>query len=171
MKILDLRESSPFDNEPFANKAAEIVALENKRKANEYQRQLIIDRLNKTGLSINGSKFSSYNVTHYTIDHYPPSTQKLCKMYRTFITKYEAISERLKDLKIRGHSFCFTGFRDTTLERKIERQGGKVVSSVSNTTTYLVRGNKDKVSGKMLKAQQTGTKVITREQLVDFLRD
>lgn len=71
--------------------------------------------------------------------------------------------------KLAGKTFCFTGFRDKSLEQQIEANGGKVTSSVSAKLTYLcVDGNKP--SSKQSKAEQLGVKVLQKEELEDMLR-
>ena len=80
--------------------------------------------------------------------------------------KYEAP----KGGDLAGQSFLFTGFRDKNLENQIETKGGKISSSVSSKLTYLVALDPDEDSGKLKKARELGTKIITREQLVEILK-
>ncbi len=79
--------------------------------------------------------------------------------------KYEA--PKTGDLS--GSSFCFTGFRDKGLEKQIEDKGGKVASSVSSKLSYLIAANPNETSGKLTKARENGTKILSREQLVELL--
>ena len=55
------------------------------------------------------------------------------------------------------------------MEKLIEAKGGKVASSVSSKLTYLVAANPNETSGKLTKARQLGTSIITREQLAKIL--
>ena len=57
-------------------------------------------------------------------------------------------SEKLKDIKI-----VFSGFRDKELEESIENQGGKVVSTISSNTNYLIVKDKNETSSKITKAK------------------
>lgn len=68
-----------------------------------------------------------------------------------------------------GQSFLFTGFRSGDLEKQIVDRGGKIASSVSSKLTYLVALNPDENSGKLDKAREIGTKIITRDQLIEML--
>lgn len=68
-----------------------------------------------------------------------------------------------------GSTFLFTGFRSSDLEAKIVEQGGKISSSVSSKLNYLVAADPNESSGKLTKARELGTKIITREELVDLL--
>lgn len=68
-----------------------------------------------------------------------------------------------------GSTFLFTGFRSSDLEAKIVEQGGKISSSVSSKLTYLVAADVNESSGKLTKARELGTKIISREELVEIL--
>lgn len=81
--------------------------------------------------------------------------------------KYEA----LKAGGLSGQSFLFTGFRDKGLEKRIEEKGGKISSAVSSKLTYLVAADPSETSGKLTKARDLGTKIITREALETLLGD
>ena len=60
-----------------------------------------------------------------------------------------------------GQSFCFTGIRDPALEAAIEAAGGSVKSSVGKGLTFLVAKDPNASSGKLDKARQQGTRVIS----------
>lgn len=58
---------------------------------------------------------------------------------------------------------CFTGFRDTDLEKQLQAKGHDIVAGVSSKTTLLVvkeLSNSEKVK----KAQELGIPILTREQ-------
>ncbi len=80
-------------------------------------------------------------------------------------SKYEA--PKTGDLS--GESFLFTGFRDKKLEKTIVEKGGKIASSVSSKLTYLVAADPNEDSGKLKKAREIGTKIISRDQLLEIL--
>lgn len=79
--------------------------------------------------------------------------------------KYEAP----KGGDLSGQTFLFTGFRDKGLEKQIEEKGGKISSSVSSKLTYLVAADPSETSGKLTKAREIGTKIISRDQLLQVL--
>jgi DNA ligase (NAD+) len=65
-----------------------------------------------------------------------------------------------------------TGFRDKNLQDKIEAQGGKIGSSVSKNTDYLVVKDQtiiDNPTDKVTKAQDLGVKIITKQKLEKML--
>lgn len=76
--------------------------------------------------------------------------------------KYEAP----KSGGLSGATFLFTGFRDKGLEKQIEEKGGKISSSVSSKLTYLVAADITESSGKLNKARELGTNIISREDLI-----
>lgn len=61
---------------------------------------------------------------------------------------------------LNGVSFVFTGFRDKTLEKAIEDNGGAISGSVSSSTTYLVAKDATETSVKLEKARKAGVKVV-----------
>lgn len=64
----------------------------------------------------------------------------------------------------------FTGFRDTDLEAAIVARGGRVATSVSGKTSFLViKDASQKKSGKVEKAEALGVSVITRDELQNML--
>jgi NAD-dependent DNA ligase len=67
---------------------------------------------------------------------------------------------------LNGQSVVFTGFRSSELEEKIKRQGGKIASGVSGTTTILITKDVDGSSSKIQKARQLGVKIYSPEQFV-----
>lgn len=58
-------------------------------------------------------------------------------------------------------SFVFTEFRSKTLEEKIVAAGGKISSSVSKNTTYVVTTSPDGSSGKLEKARDLNIPIIS----------
>ena len=68
-----------------------------------------------------------------------------------------------------GKSFVFTGVRRKDLEEVIESRGGKIASSVSKTTTYLVMKAKGSGSSKETKAVSLGVVILTVEELENLL--
>ena len=52
-------------------------------------------------------------------------------------------------------------------KKLIESSGGKVNSSISSNTSYLVAGVK--TGGKLIKAKELGIKIINEEELMELL--
>jgi DNA ligase (NAD+) len=74
--------------------------------------------------------------------------------------------------KITGKSFVFTGKRNKELETKIIEFDGKVVSSISSNTDYLVVENddaKNSSSSKIKKTNELGISIITHDELSKML--
>lgn len=69
-----------------------------------------------------------------------------------------------------GKSFVFTQVRSKDAETEIINRGGKVGSSVSKNTTYLITNDIAATTGKAQKAIQSGVPIITLDELWEFLK-
>lgn len=68
-----------------------------------------------------------------------------------------------------GQVFCFTGFRHSELQEKIESKGGIMSASVTKATTHLVCASTESLSSKAQKAQKEGKIILSKEELVQLL--
>lgn len=71
---------------------------------------------------------------------------------------------------LQGQTIVFSGFRDTpalNLEKQIKQRGGKITTSVSKKTTFLVVKDVNDSTSKPTKAKQLGVKIV---QLNDFIK-
>jgi len=69
-------------------------------------------------------------------------------------------------------TFVFTGFRDKDLQSKIEIQGGKISSSISKNTNYVIIKDKsvlDSPTDKIIKAINLNIKFLTKDELIKLL--
>lgn len=77
--------------------------------------------------------------------------------------------------KLGGKSFCITGKlvhfanRDALVE-EIEKYGGKIVSSVTAKTNYLITNDKESGSSKNQKAAKYGTMIISEEEFKELCK-
>lgn len=84
---------------------------------------------------------------------------KKMKKYASFKSE-EKISDSLK-----GEKIVMTGFRDAEMKEAIELRGGKVTTTVTSKTTIVITSGKtDTLTGKLLKAQELGTKIYSKEK-------
>lgn len=105
---------------------------------------------------------------------------------KSFIDGYDRFYEFIKDLPItiaqkveavkvgtdlEGKSFVFTGVRDKISEEVIISRGGKIGSSVSKTTTYLIMREKGSGSSKEIKAISLGVEILTLDELKILLKE
>ena len=105
---------------------------------------------------------------------------------KSFIDGYDRFYEFIKDLPItiaqkveavkvgtdlEGKSFVFTGVRDKISEEVIISRGGKIGSSVSKTTTYLIMREKGSGSSKEIKAISLGVEILTLNELKILLKE
>jgi len=88
---------------------------------------------------------------------------------KTGLVKLEAAKKvEVKDGKLTGKSFCFTGAMDykrSDLEKMVVDNGG-IVSSVKKGLTFLVQADPSSTSSKSVKAKSLGIEIIAPE---DFL--
>jgi NAD-dependent DNA ligase len=98
-----------------------------------------------------------------------------------FISFYESIKnfitleakKKITKGEFTNKTVVLTGFRDKILQDKIENQGGKIGSSISKNTDYLVvkdKSNLDEPTDKIKKAQELNIKIITKDKLVSLLK-
>jgi len=81
------------------------------------------------------------------------------------IKKYIKIKELTINIgKMSNIIIVFSGFRDKELQNEIELQGGKVGSTITGNTNYLVVKN-NTMTTKLQKAKDNGIKIITRNEL------
>lgn len=63
-----------------------------------------------------------------------------------------------------GVTVVFSGFRDKAMEDEIKARGGRVTTSVSRNTSFVVMRDIADKKGKALEAEQRGVPLITREE-------
>ena len=73
----------------------------------------------------------------------------------------EHVKNELTGNKYEGKTFVFSGFRDKILEKNIIDNGGKVSSTLSKNTNYLVVKDLNSTSSKVEKAKEIGVEIIT----------
>jgi DNA ligase (NAD+) len=100
--------------------------------------------------------------------------------FQDFIEFYNNIKDHIvleskkkqKTGEFTGKTVVFSSFRDPELKEKIENQGGKVGSSVSKNTDYLVVKDKsvlDDPTDKITKAIELEIKILTKDKLIKML--
>lgn len=82
--------------------------------------------------------------------------------------------EKEKKESLAGLVFCVTGtvnhFKNRTeLTKAVEMAGGKVTSSVSKNTNYLVNNDAESTSAKNLTAKKLGIPIISEEKLLEMI--
>ena len=80
--------------------------------------------------------------------------------------------KEVKDGKLSGKSFCFTGAMDykrSDLEKMVTDNGG-AVSSVKKGLTFLVQADPSSKSSKSVKAKSLGIAIITPEEFLEMVK-
>lgn len=74
--------------------------------------------------------------------------------------KVDKSVEKTEKANIKDKKFIFSGFRNKEYEKIIVENGGKVVTTISKSTDYLIVKNKTEKSGKIDKATELGVKIL-----------
>jgi len=97
-------------------------------------------------------------------------TRELCEKLKELGVKCESVSEPKKDT-LAGLTFVLTGTLPTMTRDEaselIKKNGGKVSSSVSKKTSYVVAG--EEAGSKLTKAQALGVKIIDENALFEMI--
>ena len=110
-------------------------------------------------LSVNG--LGEANVDLFIKGH-----EKFLSFYDK-MKKFVPLKKSSSDGRLKGMSFCFTGFRDKISERYIKDNGGSVDSSVKKTTTVLFASSLSSVKAE--KAKSLGIKVVSKDKVQSYL--
>jgi DNA ligase (NAD+) len=103
-----------------------------------------------------------------------PVKRELVERLRSYGLQFEISQEQLvgQTDRLKGSTFVVSGVFETLsrteLKKKIEDNGGKVASSVSSKTTYLVAGDKMGPS-KRTKAENLGVPIISEQDFLGML--
>jgi DNA ligase (NAD+) len=103
-----------------------------------------------------------------------PVKRELVERLRSYGLQFEISQEQLAGQtdRLKGSTFVVSGvfqtLSRTELKKKIEDNGGKVASSVSSKTTYLVAGDKMGPS-KRSKAENLGVPIISEQDFLGML--
>jgi len=95
---------------------------------------------------------------------------KFYNKIKSFITLEK--KKEIKEGKLTGKTMVLSGFRDASLQEKLEGMGVKISSSVSKNTDYLIVKDKETIddnTGKVAKAKEVGVKIITKDALLKML--
>lgn len=99
---------------------------------------------------------------------------KILDIHNSLWVDPQATTPTIKFSEVNGKTFVITGAvrqfqnRDE-VKAAIETHGGKVTSSVSKNTDYLINNDINSTSSKNIKAKQLGIPIITEEQLIAML--
>lgn len=156
-----------------------------KNSLSEKRFEMILDclgeenvRNNLDGVLVNGEKvkLASSKLIEVNglgegiIDLFKSKYAKFKTLYNRIKPYVKIVSKRVYTGKMEGMSFCFTQFRDKSLEELIINNGGKVGGLTKKTTCLFFAGD----SGKMKKAKEYGIETVpaikAREYLEEILK-
>ena len=105
------------------------------------------------------------------------ANEKNMQLYRDLINiGFSFKIQEVKDSPIAGKVFVITGSVEKFKNRKelqklIEELGGKVSSSVSKTTDYLINNDVNSSSSKNVAAKKLGVPIISEDQFLDMIKN
>lgn len=144
-----------------------------------FGRGVGVRKMKKLYEAFEGDMSKCESITQITmVDSFEHKTAvKIQSGYSTFLEFYRKVSKYItvapfqakKEGTLSGKTFVFTGFRNAELEKKIVDVGGKMGTTVSSKTTYLVTAEANSTSGKATKARELGVTVIGVEELKGML--
>jgi DNA ligase (NAD+) len=136
---------------------AEFKTIDKLITANEEE----ISSIHEIGTSISKSITAYFNKEH---------NLKLIEKLRAQGLNFSSEINETKESKITGKSFVLTGTLSVKREEAteiIEKNGGKVVSSVSKNTDFVLAG--ESAGSKLDKAVKLGVKIINEEEFVNLV--
>jgi NAD-dependent DNA ligase len=183
--ILELTPDKLSKLEGFGKRKAMIVYNSIQSKIKDVQ----LSKLqHATGLFRNMGSKKLALLEHFNIK---PTIEEVSKiegigevLANEYVNKYDIFFEFIKDLPITlkkksdvvlgnaltGKQFVFTGIRLPEYEKIITENGGKIGSSVSKNTSYLVMKAKGSGSGKEAKAISLGVQILDVVELETLLK-
>lgn len=108
------------------------------------------------------------SITQFALEN--KSWIKKLAQYMTFSTPQQSNTS----INLTGKNFVITGSLNHFINRdaakeKIESLGGKVLSSVSAKTSYLVNNDINSTSGKNKRAKELGIPIISEDELINMI--
>jgi NAD-dependent DNA ligase len=93
------------------------------------------------------------------------NAKKFLKSIDKYVS-YEASNDIDSNI-FEGKSILFSGFRNKELENDIILNGGKIVTSISKNTSYLIVKNKEENSSKILKAKELRIPIVLEKEFYE----
>ena len=154
-KFLDLDQLKPFQGF-YEDPAATLTILERKDLIKHHPASMVSEDVIK--------KFA---------DEFMLKLWDMVDAIGTGLFKLEPEKKvEVKDGKLSGKSFCFTGAMDykrSDLEKMVTDNGG-AVSSVKKGLTFLVQADPSSTSSKSVKAKSLGIAIITPEEFLEMVK-
>ena len=154
-KFLDLDQLKPFQGF-YEDPAATLTILERKDLIKHHPASMVSEEVIK--------KFA---------DEFMLKLWDMVDAIGTGLFKLEPEKKvEVKDGKLSGKSFCFTGAMDykrSDLEKMVVDNGG-TVSSVKKGLTFLVQADPSSTSSKSVKAKSLGISIISPEEFLEMVK-
>jgi len=194
IKILQLNSKDIISLPNFGNKSAHNLILNIKKSITNIDLSILMTASNKLGRGIGISRindilnkypnilidYKKWNNKEFidnikSIDGWEDKTATLfVNNFNDFIEFYNSIKKyiTLKEISIKSkpkYNIVLSGFRDDKLKLLIESLGGTISENINKNVDILVVKDKSIITnptGKVLKAQNLGIKILTKEELI-----
>lgn len=133
------------------------------RKAKQLLKQISLEDLEKASVNDIAKLEGFDHLTASRIVSGFPDYKDFYLMNKNFI---KFVSDDKTD-EMKNIIVVFTGFRDSDLEERVEKMGGKVSTGVSKKTNYVISADADTNSGKCKKAKELGIQVLSIDEFKD----
>ena len=201
LKIITADKSDFLNVEGFGEKSAENLFESIKKAITDIPLYKIMTASNKIGHGIGEERIKQVLLTYPNLlndykkweeDEFINNLKQIngweIKTSKLFVTNFDDFIKFFNSIKkyikleaikkvINGEFtdkiIVLTGFRDKELQNKIENQGGKIGSSISKNTDFLVVKDQimiDEPTDKIKKAIDLNIKIITKDQLIKLIK-
>ena len=165
VNILTLATASNLFGHSFGGKRLKKI-FENYPKVFVWIKNKSRDDIVKALKELEGFEDTLAGMFADNIGEFEKLVMKLPKNIQNKVMEYNGKIEVVEDSNISGHAFVFSDFRNKEWEEYIEKHGGKISSSISNKTSYLVT-TQDAINkatnSKVVKAMELKVEILSKE--------
>lgn len=165
VNILTLATASNLFGHSFGGKRLKKI-FENYPKVFVWIKNKSRDDIVKAVKELEGFEDTLAGMFADNIGEFEKLVMKLPKNIQNKVMEYHGKIEVVEDSNISGKTFVFSDFRNKEFEEYIEKHGGKISSSISSKTNYLVTTEdaiKKATNSKVVKAIELNVDILSKE--------